>query len=117
MQRNRRKFLSCMAGGLATTAAGAGWWIFSSKRRAARWGRRLASEARRKIQPAPFKPEPAKWSDNGLTLAWLGHSSVLINFYGITILTDPALGNHIGVSLGLGTIGPKRFVAPGLTAK
>jgi L-ascorbate metabolism protein UlaG (beta-lactamase superfamily) len=40
---------------------------------------------------------------------------VLLNFYGVRILTDPALGNRIGVSLGFGTIGPKRFVAPALT--
>jgi L-ascorbate metabolism protein UlaG (beta-lactamase superfamily) len=117
MQRNRRKFLSCMAAGLTASVGGAGWWVSSSQRRAARWARRLASEARRRIQPPPFRPEPASWSDNKITLAWLGHSTVLINFYGLTILTDPALGNHIGVSLGLGTIGPKRFIAPALTAK
>lgn len=48
-------------------------------------------------------------------MAWLGHSTVLINFYGIHILTDPALGNHVGISLGLGTIGPKRYVTPALS--
>lgn len=117
MQRNRRKFLSCVAAGLATSLGGAGWWVASSRRRAARWTRRLASETWRKIEPAPFRPEPGKWSDQKITLAWLGHSTVLLNFYGMTILTDPALGSHIGVSLGLGTIGPKRFVAPALTAR
>jgi L-ascorbate metabolism protein UlaG (beta-lactamase superfamily) len=103
-----------MAAGLGTTFAGAGWWVSSSQQRAARWARRLAGEARRKVRPAPMKPQPADWSDNRLTLAWLGHSTVLINFYGVRILTDPALGRHVGISFGLGTIGPKRFIAPAL---
>lgn len=105
-----------MTAGLGTTFAGASWWVTSSKQRAARWARRLAGEARRKIAPAPMKPRPADWSDNGVTLAWLGHSTVLINFYGVRILTDPALGHHVGLSLGFGTLGPKRFIAPALSA-
>jgi L-ascorbate metabolism protein UlaG (beta-lactamase superfamily) len=50
------------------------------------------------------------WSDNALTLAWLGHATVLVNFYGVRILTDPALYPRIGVDLGLGTLGPLRLV-------
>ena len=49
-------------------------------------------------------------------MAWLGHATVLINFYGVWILTDPALSKHVGISVGLGTLGPKRFVAPALSA-
>jgi L-ascorbate metabolism protein UlaG (beta-lactamase superfamily) len=93
---------------------GAAWWIGSSKQRAARWARRLINEARRPIAPAPLKPDPATWSDNQLTLCWLGHTTVLINFYGLRILTDPALGDHVGVSVGIGTLGPKRYIAPAL---
>lgn len=96
---------------------GAAWWVSTSKQRAARWARRLTEDARRQIEPAPAKPRPADWSDNGITLAWLGHSTVLLSFFGIRILTDPALGNRIGISLGLGTLGPKRFVAPALTVQ
>lgn len=88
-----------------------------SKQRVARYAQRLLTDGRRRIAPAPLKPEPAAWSDNRITLSWLGHASVLINFYGIHILTDPVLGSRIGVSLGLGTIGPKRFVAPALRAR
>jgi L-ascorbate metabolism protein UlaG (beta-lactamase superfamily) len=95
--------------------AGAGCWVASSKQRAARWARRLANDTRRKIEPAPLTPTPSKWSDNRITLAWLGHSTVLINFFGVRILTDPVLGNRCGISLGLGTLGPKRYVAPALT--
>jgi L-ascorbate metabolism protein UlaG (beta-lactamase superfamily) len=50
-------------------------------------------------------------------MAWLGHSTVLLNFYGLHILTDPALGSRVGISLGLGTAGPKRYIAPALGVK
>ncbi len=53
-----------------------------------------------------------------MTLAWLGHASVLINFYGTWLLTDPALRSHVGVSLaGLTTLGPRRLVQPALEIK
>ena len=31
---------------------------------------------------------PASWDDNAITLAWLGHATVLINFFGVRILTE-----------------------------
>lgn len=43
-------------------------------------------------------------------MAWLGHATVLINFYGFIILTDPVFFNRIGLRLGPLTIGPKRYV-------
>jgi L-ascorbate metabolism protein UlaG (beta-lactamase superfamily) len=38
----------------------------------------------------------------------------LVNFYGIRILTDPALLNRVGVALGMITVGPKRYITPAL---
>ena len=64
---------------------------------------------------APHKPAPATWSDNAVTLAWLGHATVLINFYGVRIITDPALYARIGVDLGVATLGPERLVQCALT--
>jgi L-ascorbate metabolism protein UlaG (beta-lactamase superfamily) len=100
--------------GLATGFGGFAYWLSASQQRAARWGRRLLADAHRPIIPAPLTPDPARWSNNQITIAWLGHATTLINFYGIRILTDPALGNRVGVSLGVGTIGPKRQIAPAL---
>src|SRR5437870_2087654 len=60
---------------------------------------------------------PAEWSDNQLTAAWLGHATVLINFFGIKILTDPVLFPRIGIRLPGLTIGPKRLTAPALTVR
>jgi L-ascorbate metabolism protein UlaG (beta-lactamase superfamily) len=71
-------------------------------------------ESWRLIAPASAKPEPEKWSDAAVTLAWLGHATVLINFFGIKILTDPVLFPRIGIRLPGFTIGPKRLTAPAL---
>ena len=103
--------------GTGTAVAGASWWAAVSKQRAARWIRRLAGDARREVRPAPLRPNPAAWSDKQITLSWLGHSTVLLNFYGLHILTDPVLGSRVGISAGIGTIGPKRYVAPALGAR
>jgi L-ascorbate metabolism protein UlaG (beta-lactamase superfamily) len=64
--------------------------------------------------PAFAFPKASSWRNDRLTAAWLGHATVLINFYGINILTDPALFPRIGVRLPGGTIGPKRLTAPAL---
>lgn len=62
----------------------------------------------------PFRPRPEQWSAQQVTLAWLGHATFLLNFHGVWILTDPALYPRIGVDLRLGTLGPKRLIAPAL---
>src|SRR5688572_10543103 len=117
MKRNRRAFLSYLLAGTGSAVGGAGWWLSTSPRRAARYLRQLYADAKRSIAPAPLIPLPQAWSDNEITLCWIGHATVLINFYGVKILTDPALGHRIGISLGLGTAGPKRYVRPALTFK
>jgi L-ascorbate metabolism protein UlaG (beta-lactamase superfamily) len=71
-------------------------------------------ESWRAIAPAYAKPEPLKWNDAQVTAAWIGHATVLINFFGIKILTDPVLFPRIGIRLPGLTIGPKRLTAPAL---
>jgi L-ascorbate metabolism protein UlaG (beta-lactamase superfamily) len=71
-------------------------------------------ESWRPIAPAFAKPEPSKWSDARVTAAWIGHATVLINVFGVTILTDPVLFPRIGIRLPGFTIGPKRLTAPAL---
>jgi len=61
-----------------------------------------------------YKPEPDIWDNNKVSLAWLGHSTVLINFYGKIILTDPVLYNRVGVYLFGSSIGPERVTPPAL---
>jgi L-ascorbate metabolism protein UlaG (beta-lactamase superfamily) len=79
--------------------------------------REWAFETFRPIAPAFAKPRPLEWSDARVTLAWLGHATVLINFCGVKILTDPALFPRIGVRLPGFSIGPKRLTAPALTVQ
>jgi L-ascorbate metabolism protein UlaG (beta-lactamase superfamily) len=71
-------------------------------------------ESWRPIAPAFAKPEASKWNDARVTAAWIGHATVLINFFGVKILTDPVLFPRIGIRLPGFTIGPKRLTAPAL---
>jgi L-ascorbate metabolism protein UlaG (beta-lactamase superfamily) len=103
---NRRKFLA------TGTVAGVGGavWTGTSSSWGARFLRERAGEIGREVPAAAHAPNPSSWNDNAITLAWLGHATVLINFYGMRILTDPALFLRIGVDVGLGTVGPLRLV-------
>jgi L-ascorbate metabolism protein UlaG (beta-lactamase superfamily) len=102
----RRTFV---AAGVAAGLGGAAWAALSSSW-SARFLRQRADEIGRDVPAAPHTPAPSSWSDNAVTLAWLGHATVLVNFYGVRILTDPVLYPRIGVDLGVGTLGPLRLV-------
>jgi len=71
-------------------------------------------ESWRPIAPAFAHPQPNEWEDSRLTAAWIGHSTVLLNIFGIIVLTDPVLFSRIGIRLPFFTIGPKRLTAPAL---
>jgi L-ascorbate metabolism protein UlaG (beta-lactamase superfamily) len=104
---NRRTFVATsVVGGVGAVAIGP--WGFN-------FLRQRVEEIGREVPPAPHKPTPSAWPDTAITLAWLGHATVLINFYGVWILTDPTLYSRIGVDLGLGTLGPLRLVQCALT--
>ena len=94
----------------AGAAAGAGAWAGWSQSWAARFIRGRVEEFGRELPAAPHRPSPGTWIDNAITLSWLGHATVLINFYGLRILTDPVLFRRIGVDLGVGSLGPLRLV-------
>jgi L-ascorbate metabolism protein UlaG (beta-lactamase superfamily) len=79
--------------------------------------REIVADSGRPILPARHIPTPAVWDSNAITAAWLGHSTVLLNFYGLTVLTDPVLFMRVGADLGFGTVGPKRLIAPALSVR
>ena len=85
-----------------------------ARRFAGKFVRERVAESRVPVLPAPHRPEPSAWSDERLTVAWLGHATVLINFYGTWLLTDPALRSRVGVRVGAVTLGPRRLVRPAL---
>ena len=99
---NRRGFLFAAGAGLGATAIS----LPPSVR----------TRATGNVLPAAPTPDPAAWPDNNIPLEWLGHATVLINFYGMHVLTDPALFRRIGVDLRLATVGPLRLTACALPA-
>jgi L-ascorbate metabolism protein UlaG (beta-lactamase superfamily) len=61
-----------------------------------------------------YKPAPHKWKNDQINLAWIGHSTILINLYGKIILTDPILLNRIGINIFGLSFGPSRLTPPAL---
>jgi L-ascorbate metabolism protein UlaG (beta-lactamase superfamily) len=64
------------------------------------------------LSPTPYMkvaghPAPRTWPNDAVTVTWIGHATVLINFYGTVILTDPVLGERLsppeffGANLGI----------------
>ena len=98
-----------------TAGAGATAWATLSSSWPARFLRERVGEIGRDLPAAPHRPDPARWADNAITLAWLGHAAVLVNFYGLRILTDPTFFPRIGVDAWVGTLGPLRLVECALT--
>src|SRR5579872_2814671 len=62
-----------------------------------------------------IKPNPASWPNDRITITNLGHASVLMNFMGVRVLTDPSLFERVGLAFdSIFTIGPKRVSPPPL---
>jgi L-ascorbate metabolism protein UlaG (beta-lactamase superfamily) len=96
--------------GTGLLAGVGGAWTAWSSSWSARFVRGRLEEWGRDVPAASHTPTPGTWSDNAVTLAWLGHATVLINFYGLWIVTDPVFFSRIGVDLGIGSLGPLRLV-------
>jgi L-ascorbate metabolism protein UlaG (beta-lactamase superfamily) len=65
--------------------------------------------------PAHPPLNPAAWSDNDLTIANLGHATLLMNYFGVRLISDPTLFNRVGFALdSIMTFGPRRYVDPPL---
>ena len=69
------------------------------------------------MAPAPHRPDPWAWKGSEITGAWLGHSTVLLNFFGVWVITDPVLASRCGLRFGPVTIGPRRHVRPALDVR
>lgn len=67
------------------------------------------------IATAESPPRPASWPNDDLTIAYLGHAALLMNYFGVRVLSDPSFFGRVGLSLdSVLTIGPKRVTAPPL---
>jgi len=65
------------------------------------------------IVPAS-RPDVDRWKDNEINIAWIGHATVLINFFGKIILTDPVFFEAVGVYIEGYIFGPRRASLPAL---
>lgn len=73
-----------------------------------------AASAHAELEPTAV-PSPASWPDDRITIANLGHATLLMNFLGTRLISDPTLFDRIGLAIGpFFTIGPQRLVAPPL---
>jgi L-ascorbate metabolism protein UlaG (beta-lactamase superfamily) len=106
---SRRKFLTA----LGLSLAGAPLALKAEGTRRTRW--EMLTHDEEPVAPI-HRPDPRQWSDDEITVAWIGHATVLINFFGTWIITDPVLLERIGLNVaGLFTVGPRRLVLPALT--
>ena len=51
---------------------------------------------------------------NSMDATWIGHSTVLLRFPGINVLTDPVLFNSVGVNILGNTVGISRYTKPAI---
>ncbi len=76
----------------------------------------VSKEYKREILAPPHHPQPRLWPEQGLHVAWLGHSSVVMKLDGFTVLTDPVFSDRIGLNFGPLTVGMKRLIEPAIDA-
>jgi L-ascorbate metabolism protein UlaG (beta-lactamase superfamily) len=104
---SRRSFMTGLA------AAGLLGWLHDSGSFTARIVRGSVHDFQREVVPiAPANL--SHWSDRTVDFCWVGHATVLLNFYGVHILTDPVFFDRVGAQLGITTIGRKRLVGPAI---
>jgi L-ascorbate metabolism protein UlaG (beta-lactamase superfamily) len=60
------------------------------------------------------RPQPESWSNNEITGSCLGHSTVLLNIFGLRVLTDPVFSMRVGLGFQPLVLGPKRYLRPAL---
>jgi L-ascorbate metabolism protein UlaG (beta-lactamase superfamily) len=66
------------------------------------------------LSPPDTVPDPSLWKNDEINIAWIGHSTVLMNLYGTVIVTDPVLFERIGLYFLGTTIGQSRYTMPAL---
>lgn len=102
---SRRSFIA------GVSAAGVLGWLHDSPSLSARVIRGTIDDIQRKVTRIATA-NLSGWSDQTVDVCWVGHATVLVNFYGVHILTDPVLFDRVGAQLGICTVGRKRLVAP-----
>lgn len=79
--------------------------------------RRMIFDGRGDPAVPASRPQPAEWSNDEITGSVLGHSTVLLNFLGVQIITDPVFSKRVGPGIPPFILGPKRHFSPALSVK
>src|SRR3954465_4414988 len=79
--------------------------------------RQMIFDGRGKPALPVARPVPANWGNDVITGSCLGHSTVLMNFLGTWILTDPVFSTRVGPGVPPFILGPKRYLQPALKPK
>lgn len=75
---------------------------------------KMIFDGRKAPGPPRYRPEPLNWSAQAITGSCLGHSTVLLNFLGVNVLTDPIFSLRAGPGLSPLILGPRRHMRPAL---
>ncbi|MGH7593802.1 MAG: MBL fold metallo-hydrolase [Gemmatimonadales bacterium] len=65
----------------------------------------------------PLRPDPSSWPTDRITMAWLGHATVLLRIFDTWVITDPVLGRRVGIAIGPAQIGVQRLTPPALRVR
>jgi L-ascorbate metabolism protein UlaG (beta-lactamase superfamily) len=76
--------------------------------------RRMIFDGRGAPLPPTARPTPLEWKDDTITGSCLGHSTVILNFHGVRIITDPVFSKRVGPGISPFVLGPKRYLQPAL---
>lgn len=79
-----------------------------------KWFSRIIFDGRGAPAMPRARPQPDTWSNDEIAGSCLGHSTVLMNFLGARILTDPVFSTRVGPGYAPLVLGPKRYVRPAL---
>jgi L-ascorbate metabolism protein UlaG (beta-lactamase superfamily) len=79
--------------------------------------RKMIFDGRGRPEIPRARPEPATWKDDAITGSCLGHSTVLLNFFGVRALTDPVFSRRAGPGIPPFILGPKRYLEPALALR
>jgi L-ascorbate metabolism protein UlaG (beta-lactamase superfamily) len=79
--------------------------------------RQMIFDGRGKPALPTARPVPDQWRNDAITGSCLGHSTVLMNFLGLWVLTDPVFSQRVGPGIPPFILGPKRYLQPALQPK
>lgn len=79
-----------------------------------RFLRQMIFDGRGRPLNTTARPRPDEWRADAITGCCLGHSTVLVNFFGVHVLTDPVFSTRVGLGIPPFILGPKRYYYPAL---